>query len=261
MGEIYFGGPLDYNNQVYAVLGNIKLNQTGKEIHALIRKTDHDLTFVPYDDTDCNAGTVARHPKDAAPKGVSDKPDAKMDNGEYQGARWFRGDPDDPTTDVDERENAVKGKGTGTGKGSDATIKFTPGIYGQAGCHPEGTYGSKADEVLFHEMIHALRMMQGKYNAIPLGDRYYGYENEEEYLAIIATNVYMSANGVDNDGLRGGHDGHYALQPPLNTSAGFLADPTNRKLMNIYRLVWADAFLAIAGVDAAFNPFRELMNR
>jgi Effector protein len=259
MGEIYFGGTSDYNQQVYAVLANIKINQTGKEIHALIRKTDHDLTFVPYDDTDCNAATREQNPADAAPKGVSNKRSAKMDNGEYQGARWFRGDPDDPTTpDVDERERAVKG--TGTGKGSDVTIKFTPSIYGQSWCHPEGTYGSKSDEVLFHEMIHALRMMQGKYNQIPTGDRFYGYENEEEYLAIIATNVYMSANGVDNDGLRGGHDGHYALQPPLNTSAGFLADPPNRKLMNIYRLVWADAFLAIASVDAAFNPFRELVN-
>jgi len=259
MGEIYFGGPSDYNQQAYAVLANIKINPAGKEIHALIRKTDYDLTFVPYDDTDCNAGTIAENPADSAPKGVSSKWHAKMDNGEYQGARWYRGDADKPTTDADEREKAAKG--TGTGKGSDVTIKFSPSIYGQAGCYPEGTYGSKSDEVLFHEMIHALRMMQGKYNTIPTGDRFYGYENEEEFLAIIVTNVYMSANGVDNDGLRGGHDGHYALQPPLNTSAGFLADPTNRKLMNIYRLAWADTFLAIARVDAAFNPFRELMNR
>ena len=94
-------------------------------------------------------------------------------------------------------------------------------------------------------------------NQIPTGDRFHGYKDEEEYLAIIATNVYMSANGVDNDGLRGGHDGHYALQPPLNTSAGFLADPTNRKLMKIYQLAWADAFRGLAGVKVPFNPFRE----
>jgi hypothetical protein len=102
--------------------------------------------------------------------------------------------------------------------------------------------------------------MQGKYNRIPTGDRFYGYTDEEEFLAIIITNVYMSANGVDKDGLRGGRDGHYPLRAPLNTSKGFLTDKTNRKLMSIYRLVWADAFLAIAKVDAEFNPFRELMN-
>src|SRR5262249_25187060 len=151
---------------------------------------------------------------------------------EYEGARWFAGKPDNPVTrNIDERENSVRG--VGTGKGSDATIKYTPSIYGQSWCHPEGEYGSKADEVLFHEMIHALRVMQGKYNAIPTGDPLHGYHDEEEYLAITATNVYMSAKGVDNDKLRGGHDGHYALERPLNTSVGFLSDPRNLRLMKI----------------------------
>jgi hypothetical protein len=257
MGQVIFGGSMFYNIQVYKVFGAIKLNPAGQVLHALILGTDPDLTFVPYDDNDCNAGTHAAKPSDSAPKGVSDKAPAKMDSGDYEGARWYHGKSDDPATrDVDEREDAVRG--TGTGKGSDVTIKYTPDIYGQSWCHPEGTYGSKSDEVLFHEMIHALRMMQGKYNQIPTGDRFHGYKDEEEYLAIIATNVYMSANGVDNDGLRGGHDGHYALQPPLNTSAGFLADPTNRKLMKIYQLAWADAFRSLAGVKVPFNPFREL---
>jgi hypothetical protein len=267
MGKIYFRGPLDYNKQVYSVFAAIAAKPAGQEIVGLIRGTEPDLTFVPYDDQDCDAVTHAENAAKAAPSGVSDKYPAKMDkmdendsmeNHDYHGLRWFKGHSDDPLTpDVDEREDAVHGKGTG--EGSNVTIKYTPSIYGQAWCHPEGTYGSKADEVLFHEMIHALRVMQGKYNQIPTGDKFYGYKDEEEYLAIIATNVYMSAKGVDNNGLRGGHDGHYALAPPLNTSAGFLADPTNRKLMNIYRLVWTDAFRALAGVKARFNPFSELM--
>jgi hypothetical protein len=259
MGNFNFGGPWDYNQQVFAVFTSIAMNPAGMQIVALIRAAKPDLTFVPYDDRDCDARTHPENPADAAPKGVSSKWPAKMDNGEYQGARWFAGHPDDPATrKVDERETAVRG--TGTGVGSAVTLKYTPSIYGQSWCYPEGTYGSKSDEVLFHEMVHALRYMQGKYNQIPTGDPFHGYKDEEEFLAITATNVYMSAKGVDNDGLRGGHDGHYALQPPLNTSAGFLADPTNRKLMNIYRLLWADAFFGLAGVSQAqFNPFRALM--
>jgi Effector protein len=261
MGKIYFGGSSDYNQQVYAVFAAITMKPAGQEIVALIRGTDPDLTFAPYDDSDCNALTHAENREDSAPSGVSNKYPVKTDNGEYQRDRWYAGHPDNPATrDVDEREALVRG--IGTGKGSDVTIRFTPNIYGQAWCHPGGPYGSKADEILFHEMIHALRMMQGKYNQIPTGDRIHGYHNEEEYLAITATNVYMSANGVDNNGLRGGHDGHYALAPPLNTSAGFLAVPTNLRLMNIYRLLWSDAFLGLAGVRAQFNPFRRLsLNR
>jgi Effector protein len=259
MGKIYFGGPGDYNQRVYTVFDSIMANPAGAGIVSLIRRTEPDLTFVPYDDNDCDATTHAENPADSAPKGVSNKWPVKMDNGEYQGARWFAGHGDSlATRDFDEREAAVRG--TGTGKGSDVTIKYTPDIYGKSWCHPDGKYASKSDEVLFHEMVHALRQMQGKYNQIPTGDRFSGYQNEEEFLAITATNVYLSAKGVGNDGLRGGHDGHYALQPPLNTSAGFLADPANRKLMNIYSLVWADAFRGLALVSQArFNPFRELI--
>ena len=54
----------------------------------------------------------------------------------------------------------------GTGKGSDVTIYFTPDTRQKSGCNT-GTYGSQPDEVLFHEMVHALRYMQGKSNAIP----------------------------------------------------------------------------------------------
>ena len=42
-------------------------------------------------------------------------------------------------------------------------------------------------------MIHALRNMQGKTNHIPTDDS--GYDNDEEFLAIVATNVYISAGG------------------------------------------------------------------
>ena len=42
-------------------------------------------------------------------------------------------------------------------------------------------------------LIDALRYMQGKSNAIPTEDSALGYDTEEEFLAIVAANVYMSA--------------------------------------------------------------------
>src|SRR5262249_15888945 len=114
-----------------------------------------------------------------------------------------------------------------------------------------------ADEVLFHEMIHALRSIQGVRNDVPTEDTVRDYDTEEEFLAIVATNVYISAKGGLK--LRADHHGHLPLKPPLDTSAGFLTDPNNLKLLKLYRLTWAPTFLALANVlTAKFNPFREL---
>lgn len=251
MATIYFGGAPDYNQTVYGVFAAVEGNQVGRAIISRIRNSKRELTIAPYTEGGCNAKTRAEDAKASAPVGV-------WKNAPKE-ARWYKGHDDDPRTrSVDERYDVVK-RSRGTGTGSDVTILFTPGIYGASGCHG-GTFGSMPDEVLFHELVHGLRQIQGKYNQIPTGDSFTGYGNEEEFLAIVATNVYISAKGGTQ--LRGGHDGHYALRPPLDTSTGFLADADNLRLMNIYRLIWADAFLDLSNVvGAKFNPFRELTNR
>lgn len=81
----------------------------------------------------------------------------------------------------------------------------------------------------------------------------------EEFLAIVVTNVYMSAyNKVQ---LRADHFGYTPLKAPLDTSAGFMAnDAENLRLMNIYNLVWQPTFWVLANYvpKIRFNPFREL---
>jgi hypothetical protein len=117
--------------------------------------------------------------------------------------------------------------------------------------------GASPDESLHHEMVHALRNMQGKFNAIPTKNQF--YDSDEEFLAIVATNVYISAKGGTQ--FRAHHHGHERLQSPLNTSSGFLTDQDNLDLMNIYRLSWDRIFLDLSiVVSAKFNPFRELTN-
>ena len=252
MGSIYFGGPMDYNMAVYNVYAKIAENPVGRVIIDAINRTKKDLTFVPY-----NKGKQALYgdnavtaPDDAAagaPEGVS----------QAGKAYWYRGNDDNPYTRADERYDMVPPGMVGTGKGSDVTIYFTPDTRQKSGCNT-GTYGSQPDEVLFHEMVHALRYMQGKSNAIPTEDSARGYDTEEEFLAIVVANVYMSAKKCTQ--LRADHHGHRPLQPPLNNSAGFLTDSVNLKLMNIYYLIWKPIFLALSQVTGiSFNPFHELV--
>lgn len=246
---IYFKGSDAYRQQTYSVFASVESNPVGHIIITSIRNTGKDLTFEPYADNDCQATTTALDYKGSAPKGVG--------GGPASNAPWYRGHDDNPMTREDERYDSLKERGTG--EGSDVRMNYSPSTWGEGpkACF-SGDYASKADEILLHEMVHALRHMQGKSNAIPTEDNsLWGYGNEEEWLAIVTTNVYISAKGGTR--FRANHAGHTALSSSLSTSDGFLSDPMNRKLMNIYRLTWTMQFLALTNVvTAKFNPFREL---
>ena len=252
MGNIYFGGSLEYNMAAYRVYSKIAENPVGQVIINAIMRTKKELTLVPYNKGKQalygdNALTKPDNPAAGAPGGVS----------RVGGAYWYAGKDDNPYTRADERYDMVPPGMVGTGSGSDVTIYFTPDMRQKSGCNA-GTYGSQPDEVLFHEMVHALRHMQGQSNAIPTEDSARGYDTEEEFLAIVVANVYMSAKKCTQ--LRADHHGHKPLQPPLNTSAGFLTDSINLKLMNIYHLLWKPTFLALSQVTGVtFNPFHELV--
>jgi hypothetical protein len=107
-------------------------------------------------------------------------------------------------------------------------------------------------------------MMQGKYNQIPAGKASSAisfYDEEEEFLAIVATNVYFSQKDAAAL-LRGNHHAHDKLWSPLNTSAGFLTDQDNYNTLQIYHLTWLPTFTHLALlVTPKFNPFREMRAR
>ena len=237
MGEIAFDKAV--KPQMSALLQTIEKNDVGKVIIDAIKKTDKTLTFMPRTGGDvalrgdCNAETEAEG-KDAAAAGTEIKVT---------------------------RPGGRVGYDRGTGKGADTTIRFDPNAYTKA-CASRGP-GSLADEIVLHEMVHAARKMRG----IQFDKQVAGYPNsfianhddydtEEEFLAIVVTNVYTSRAGRPL--LRAGHRAHFILKSPLDTSAGFLKDPTHYQLMNIYRLVWSDVFTQMSVVQAPFNPFQEL---
>src|SRR5947208_506298 len=74
----------------------------------------------------------------------------------------------------------------GTGGGSSVHVHFSPDVTFT------GTAGSAGDEILFHEMCHSIRQMQGEFEARPTGDIDRGYDNVEEFFAVLISNIYAS---------------------------------------------------------------------
>jgi Effector protein len=91
--------------------------------------------------------------------------------------------------------------GTGTGKGADVVIFNSPEMSDPRTRGRPSVPGVEPDEVLFHELVHASRQLRGVQTLSPVSG---GYDNEEEYMAIIITDLYLSEKGKP---LRLGHGG------------------------------------------------------
>jgi hypothetical protein len=93
----------------------------------------------------------------------------------------------------------------GTGAGSNSVIWYTAGMWAEKR-RPSGP-GYQPDEVLFHELVHASRQLRGVMNEMPVNK---GYDDIEEYLAVVLTNIYLSDKGQDV--FRGSHRWHAILR-------------------------------------------------
>ena len=138
----------------------------------------------------------------------------------------------------------------GTGAGSDAVINFTPELI-----KTNRVWGRRADNVLVHELVHALRMLQGLRNQVPTTNS--DWMNEEEFWACVVQNVYISA--AHSARLRYGYGDYESLMAdPMNTSSGFLN--ANIDLFTKHSGPWGKVYTDLAFVHAAaFNPFREFV--
>jgi hypothetical protein len=99
---------------------------------------------------------------------------------------------------------------TGTGKGSNAVLFFSPEDWETK--DSDFGPGSAPDEVIFHELVHVSRGFRGLETLLPVGE---DYKNEEEYLATVITNLYLSEKGKD---LRGVYS--RPLQRPSEVKVG-----------------------------------------
>ena len=98
---------------------------------------------------------------------------------------------DNPGTFADDPSAAQAGRA-----GSDVHIFYDPAIFNGNAQYVH----FRPDDVLFHELVHALRIMRGLIDTTTM----IGWDNKEDFFAITLTNIYLSMNNRNAD-LRGSH--------------------------------------------------------
>jgi hypothetical protein len=106
----------------------------------------------------------------------------------------------------------------------------------------------EADGVLLHELVHAMRVISGVDRGVPMGR---GYGNTEEFYANMIEMIYRSEVGL--------HVFDYAGHP-IN-QASVLHQPRARALLADLRHTQQSLFLALAQVEADFNPIRPIAEK
>jgi len=157
--------------------------------------------------------------------------------------------------DTDRFEKQIIEKSLGTGKGTGALILFSPRWWSS----DQGP-GSLADEMLLHELVHALRINEGRYRAAstvnsPV-DRC--YDNVEEFYAIMVANIFMSERGKGR--LRANHKGFDDLiysgrVDDLTDSAAFYK--TYKDDITTFCQEMSTLSYWLNKIEVDFNPIRE----
>jgi len=158
----------------------------------------------------------------------------------------------------------------GTGEGANVTIHYHP-LTWLLSSFRTGLVGNlMPDDVLVHELVHALRMMSGMVLPINLNvlDHTRRWGNTEEFYGVLVANIYISErNSIEQRGqpLRGN------VGPISQFSALTGEEAKSKNFTQTYRsqikslcdemigLTHGGGQKGLANVPAAFNPVRELL--
>ena len=143
------------------------------------------------------------------------------------------------------------------GRSYQGQLQFNPDVYMSGSpCyrHKHRSHGKESDQVLFHELIHAHRAASW---LIPNEDKLLaglsGYQNAEEFLAVVLTNIYISE--TKGRGLRADYYSWDELSGPLSTSIGFFGNsPQVLYILKQFARDQEFLFDELAKVKAQFNP-------
>jgi len=143
------------------------------------------------------------------------------------------------------------------GRSYQGRLQFNPDVYMRGSpCYgrKHRSHGKEADQVLFHELIHAHRAASW---LIPNEDKLLaglsGYQNAEEFLAVVLTNIYISE--TKGRGLRADYYSYDELRGLLSTSIGFFgSSPQVLYILKQFANDQAFLFDELAKVKAPFNP-------
>jgi hypothetical protein len=144
----------------------------------------------------------------------------------------------------------------GTGAGTMVRLFFHPANAQQVIVNKGGKIdpGDGAGEKLFHEMVHALRMLEGIFSGATIAEGLTDgihMDDEEEFCAIAAQNVYRSERGFKQ--LRKDHHGHNKLGSALEDSESYYEEfkDSFEDWYSTQKLFC----LEMANVKTKFNPF------
>ena len=172
--------------------------------------------------------------------------------------------------DYDARDILAKGvrvgRTVGTGRGADVIVYFSAGAFTDViyKDYNTGEPGNEPDEVLYHELSHATRIIRGKETHAAVTGRS-NFPNTEEYFATVITNIYLSEKGsqlIDK----------YAPDSQLHAMKGWsvMTDPSGfygnndhlsippSRLMDEFKRTQREFYrdLAILPIPPWFNPVR-----
>jgi hypothetical protein len=149
-------------------------------------------------------------------------------------------------------------------------VKFDPESYlAGSSCYiqkrrDQEKYGFQPDQILFHELIHALRGGARKRlndpNGKGLGGGLKRYGTEEEFIAVLLTNIYTADLTNRTNNLRRDWVGGKRLEHALSTSVGFFQSSTKAlALLERFQTDHPELFQAMANVEAPFNPLEAMI--
>lgn len=137
-----------------------------------------------------------------------------------------------------------------------AKLNISPLDFAKSPCNA-GPVMSPMD-VLVHELVHCDRSLARIQSNTKLNGALAGYENEEEYFAVVFANVYASVHSLGNvadNGLRSDHDKGVLPSAEMD-SAVFLANRDNYRLIAKYCQQQPKLTQEVAQAPGKFNPFR-----
>lgn len=265
-----------HHDKVTALLALIDTVPSGKALLAELGSTGHSVRIMPYwhyfrtmpGGEYFNSTPIPVKPGESMSY-LADGTAGKDYEGAYERNAPVRDDNNDPMSSY----------GKGTGAGANVVLFFSAETWNGKGAS-EGP-GFKADEVLFHELVHITRMIRGRVTHTKVDGG--GYGNIEEYFATVITNVYMSDKGLTrlrglygNDSIRQnrtqvkvGDETIMVSTDPLPKDWNVMKDPDKfydnvdnltpppRDLMQTFKVNQTDFYLALAHlpeIRPTFNP-------
>jgi hypothetical protein len=265
-----------HQDKVTKLLELIETFPSGKVLLAELGSTGHTTRIMPYwhyfrtmPGADYfNSNSIPVKPSESMAY-LADGTAGKDYEGGYEKNAPVRDDNNEPMSRY----------GKGTGAGANVVLFFSAETWDSAAAS-EGP-GFKADEVLFHELVHITRVIRGRetHTSVEGG----GYGNIEEYFATVITNVYMSDKGLtrlrglySNDSIRQKRtevkvNGEIVMvkTDPLPRDWNVMKDPDKfydnvdnlnpppKDLMQIFKAKQTDFYLALAHlpeIRPTFNP-------